>query len=321
MASLANLFVSRDRVFYELFAQFAADGRRAPPSSSTRCSRTTRTHARSTSPRSSSCEHEGDTTLHEIRERLNQTFVTPIDREDILELGSALDDVIDFTEEAADYLVLYAIEAPMEQAQRLAADPARRDAPGLLRRCRSVRDFSDASALTHEIHRLENEGDRVSRDAIASLFRDGIDPMVVIRWKDIFERLEQAIDASERVADVIDEIIIKNAREHGRRPRPRDRRRDGARVRLHERLPRHRQRRRHVDRHARDVAALRRRARGDPELRRRVHLAEGRGDDRQRHRRVGRRHADGDLRRRWSARSPGTSSPGGSACRRARRTR
>ena len=74
-----------------------------------------------------------------------------------------------------------------------------------------LKKTSDASAPIREVHRLENEGDRVSRDAIASLFQGGIDPMVVIRWKDIFTRLEQAIDACERVADVIDAIIIKNA--------------------------------------------------------------------------------------------------------------
>ena len=136
--------------------------------------------------------------------------MTPIDREDILALASALDDVIDLTEEVSDYLGLYAIEAPMEQSQKLAAIllAATRQ---IVLAVPSVRDFSDVSPYTHEIHRLENEGDRMGRDAIASLFRDGIDPMVVIRWKDIFERLEQAIDATERVADVIDEIIIKNA--------------------------------------------------------------------------------------------------------------
>ena len=136
--------------------------------------------------------------------------MTPIEREDILELSSALDDVIDLTEEAADYLGIYGIEAPMEQSLKLASillEATRQVAlavPG-------VRDFSDVSSFTREIHRLENEGDRMSRDAIASLFSGGIDPMVVIRWKDIFERLEQAIDATEHVADVIDEIIIKNA--------------------------------------------------------------------------------------------------------------
>ena len=137
--------------------------------------------------------------------------MTPIDREDILELGSALDDVIDLTEETADYLL------PLRHrgADGAGAAPGRASCSTRTRQIElavpSIRDFSDVSQFTHEIHRLENEGDRTSRDAIASLFREGIDPMVVIRWKDIFERLEQAIDATEHVADVIDEIIIKNA--------------------------------------------------------------------------------------------------------------
>jgi len=208
MASLTQLFVSRDRVFYELFASFADTAVEAAHQLDEMLARYP--DARDEHFKAIvACEQQGDTTLHEIRARLNQTFVTPIDREDILELGSAMDDVIDLTEETADYLGLYAIEAPMEQAQRLAGillDATR----AIQRAMPSVRDFSDASEHLREVHRLENEADRVSRDAIASLFRDGIDPMVVIRWKDIFTRLEQAIDSCERVADVIDEIIVKN---------------------------------------------------------------------------------------------------------------
>jgi uncharacterized protein Yka (UPF0111/DUF47 family) len=74
-----------------------------------------------------------------------------------------------------------------------------------------VRGFKDISQHTVEVHRLENEGDRISREAIASLFESGIDPMVVIRWKDIFERLENAIDATEHAADILEGIVIKNA--------------------------------------------------------------------------------------------------------------
>lgn len=156
------------------------------------------------------CERAGDQITHDVIRRLNQTFVTPIDREDILQLTSALDDIVDFTEEVADYLGLYRIEAPMEQAQTMA---------GLLRAAtveiaaaiRLVRGFKDISRHTVEVHRLENEGDRTVREAIASLFEVGIDPMVVIRWKDIFERLENAIDSTERTAYILEGIVIKNA--------------------------------------------------------------------------------------------------------------
>jgi uncharacterized protein len=156
------------------------------------------------------CEQDGDRITHDILQRLNQTFVTPLDREDIHELSSALDDVVDFTEEVADYLGLYRIEAPMAQAQELAKvlhAAARQIAEAMPR----LRGFQDISRYTVEINRLENEGDRIVREAIASLFGTGIDPMVVIRWKDIFERLEEAIDATEHVANILEGIVIKNS--------------------------------------------------------------------------------------------------------------
>jgi predicted phosphate transport protein (TIGR00153 family) len=156
------------------------------------------------------CEQDGDRITHDIIRRLNETFVTPIDREDIYELASALDDIVDLTEEVADYLILYKIEAPMEQAQRLAhvlLQCARQIAEAMPR----LRGFKDLSHYTVEINRLENDGDRIVREAIASLFDNGIDPMVVIRWKDIYERLEQAIDATEKVANILEGIVIKNS--------------------------------------------------------------------------------------------------------------
>ncbi|MEA2419883.1 MAG: uncharacterized protein QOE60_2089 [Thermoleophilaceae bacterium] len=156
------------------------------------------------------CEQDGDRITHDIIQRLNQTFVTPIDREDIYSLASALDDVVDYTEEVADYLGLYRIEAPMDQAQALAhvLHAAARQISEAMPR---LRGFKDISHYTVEINRLENDGDRITREAIASLFDNGIDPMVVIRWKDIFERLEEAIDATERVANILEGIVIKNS--------------------------------------------------------------------------------------------------------------
>jgi uncharacterized protein len=156
------------------------------------------------------CEQDGDRITHDIIRRLNQTFVTPIDREDIYEMASALDDVVDYTEEVADYLGLYKIEAPMIQAQQLATvlhASGRQIAEAMPR----LRGFKDISHYTVEINRLENDGDRITREAIASLFDNGIDPMVVIRWKDIFERLEEAIDATEHVANILEGIAIKNS--------------------------------------------------------------------------------------------------------------
>jgi uncharacterized protein len=155
------------------------------------------------------CEQEGDRITHDIIQRLNQTFVTPFDREDIIALASALDDIVDFIEEVADFLGLYRIEAPMEQAERLATvlrDATRQISQAMPR----LRTLKDIHHYTVEVNRLENEGDRIYREAVASLFDHGIDPMLVIRWKDIFERLEEAIDATERAVNTLEGIIIKN---------------------------------------------------------------------------------------------------------------
>jgi predicted phosphate transport protein (TIGR00153 family) len=155
------------------------------------------------------CEQEGDRITHDIIHRLNSTSVTPIDREDIYALAGALDDIVDFTEEAADFMGLYNIEAPMEQAQQLARvleDSCRNISQALSR----LRGFKELNHYFVEVNRLENEGDRITREALASLFKNGIDPMMVIRWKDIFERLEHAIDACEHVANILEGIVVKH---------------------------------------------------------------------------------------------------------------
>jgi hypothetical protein len=156
------------------------------------------------------CEHEGDRITHDIIQRLNQTFVTPIDREDIYALASSLDDIVDYIEEAADFLGLYRIEAPMAQAQELGS-VLREACQAVAQAIPRLRDFRDIHHYTVEINRLENDGDRIVRAALASLFDHGIDPMLVIRWKDIFERLEEAVDATERTANILEGITIKNS--------------------------------------------------------------------------------------------------------------
>jgi uncharacterized protein len=208
VARLSQLFVPKDREFFDLFNEAAGNIVRAAEllEEMIRGFPETAHLGREILL----CEQEGDRITHDLHSRLNQTFVTPIDREDIIELASALDDVVDLTEEVADLLVLYKIEAPMAQAERLTTilrDATRQVAAAMPR----MRAFEDISHFTVEIHRLENDGDRTSREAIASLFDAGVDPMVVIRWKDIFERLEEAVDATERVADVLGAIVIKNS--------------------------------------------------------------------------------------------------------------
>jgi predicted phosphate transport protein (TIGR00153 family) len=208
MARLGHIFSSRDREFFDLFEEAAGNAVRGAGLLD---------QMLSDYPDQADlardiviCEQEGDRITHDIHHRLNSTFVTPIDREDILELTSDLDDIIDLIDEVSDYLGLYKIEAPMEQAQsmaRILLQATRQIAEAMPR----LRNFQDLSHFTVEINRLENDGDRMSRKAIASLFDNGIDPMVVIRWKDIFERLEEAIDACEHVANTLQGIVIKNA--------------------------------------------------------------------------------------------------------------
>ena len=208
MARFAQVFAPRDRVYFELFEEAGQNMLRS--STLLYDLLTEYPDNKQLAGEILDLEHEGDRITHEIIDRLNHTFVTPIDREDILALASALDDIVDYTEEVADYLGLYKIEAPMEQSIALAT--VLRDATAQVAEAVSqLRGFGDLSQYTVEVNRLENEGDRLTREAVASLFDGGIDPMVVIRWKDLFERLEEAIDACERAANIIEGVVIKNS--------------------------------------------------------------------------------------------------------------
>jgi predicted phosphate transport protein (TIGR00153 family) len=209
MPRLGDLFAPRDRAYFELFEEA---GRNAVLAAELLEKLLVNyPDNRELAEQILECEHEGDRITHDIIDRLNHTYVTPIDREDILALASAMDDIVDYTEEVADYLGLYGIEAPMDQAISLARV--------LSAACREIaqaipllRGFKpEISEHTVEVNRLENEGDRLTREAVASLFDARIDPMVVIRWKDIFERLEAAIDSTEHVADILYGIVIKNS--------------------------------------------------------------------------------------------------------------
>ena len=136
--------------------------------------------------------------------------MTPIDREDIHNLATQLDDIVDYIEEAADFMGLYKIEAPMDQAVEL-SEVLVKCCEQLYELLQNLRGFKDLQDYWIEIHRLENDGDRIYRDAVASLFADRVDPMVVIRWRDIYLRLERAIDSTESAASMLEGIVIKNA--------------------------------------------------------------------------------------------------------------
>jgi predicted phosphate transport protein (TIGR00153 family) len=159
------------------------------------------------------CENEGDRITHDIIHRLRSRNGArpPVDPADGHALATALDDVVDYAEQAADWLGLYGVEGPMEQAIQL-ADVLVRACAEIVPALAALRTEADASEHLIEINRLEDEGDRIQRDAVASLFANGIDPMVVIRWKDIFDCLESAVDATESVAHIIEGIEIKRGR-------------------------------------------------------------------------------------------------------------
>jgi predicted phosphate transport protein (TIGR00153 family) len=155
-------------------------------------------------------EHENDAVTHDIVHHLHARPAVPLERSDVLALASGLDDVVDYTEEAADFLGLYRVEAPMDQAIALTDTlaVAGQEVAGAMA---SLDDLNRAMPHLHEIKRLENEGDRLLREGLTALFEGGVDPMVVIRWKDIFERVEEGIDACDRVAHLLRGIAVKRA--------------------------------------------------------------------------------------------------------------
>jgi uncharacterized protein len=158
-----------------------------------------------------SIETAGDQITRDLIQLLNTQYITPFDREDIYELATALDDVVDDIEEASDLLELYGVERAtkhaVEQCRILVL--AVEQLSLALNRLKGLRGVQDALV---ELKRLEDEGDRVVHDAIGALFRDDrIDPLIVIRWKDIYDGLERAIDAAEHAANVVANIVVKNA--------------------------------------------------------------------------------------------------------------
>jgi uncharacterized protein len=155
-------------------------------------------------------EHDNDAVTHDIVHHLHSRPAVPFERSDVLALASGLDDVVDYAEEAADFLGLYRVEAPMDQAIALTDTlaVAGQEVAGAMA---SLDDLNVAMPHLHEIKRLENEGDRLLREGLTALFEGGVDPMVVIRWKDIFERVEDGIDACDRVAHLLRGIAVSRA--------------------------------------------------------------------------------------------------------------
>jgi hypothetical protein len=156
-------------------------------------------------------EHQGDQITHEIVRRLNTTFITPIDREDIHALATRLDDVLDYIEAAAERLVVYRIKEPTS-ASRAMADVIVQSAHAMDRAIKCLRTM-DPGFHEHavEVNRLENSADNLLRDSLAALFEEQGDPIEVIKWKEIYETMEIVTDRCEDVVNVIEGIILKMA--------------------------------------------------------------------------------------------------------------
>jgi predicted phosphate transport protein (TIGR00153 family) len=154
-------------------------------------------------------EHEGDRLTHEVINVLNRTFVTPFDRDDIYRLATVIDDICDHIDEAADNVDAYEVrEVPARAREQ--ADVIYRAAGHLHEAVQVLEGFNDCHRQLFALRELEDEGDRLSREAVADLFRSGADPLTIIRWKDIHEQLEEAVDACENAADVLEAILVKN---------------------------------------------------------------------------------------------------------------
>ena len=155
-------------------------------------------------------EHLGDETTHSIVKKVNTTFVTPFDREDIYRLAAGLDDVMDFMEEAVDLVVLYEIdELPGELANQVEVlQRAAELTADAMPRLRTMRDLEE---YWIEINRLENDGDKSYRRIVAKLFSGQYDTLTVMKLKDVVDSLEAAIDAFETVANIVEQIAVKES--------------------------------------------------------------------------------------------------------------
>ncbi len=154
-------------------------------------------------------EHVGDKITHQIIRKLNRTFITPIDREDIHALTVALDDVMDLIEAVAARMTLYKIKQPTEEARKLAY-VILKSAEEIVKAVSNLERLDDVMEHCIEINRLENEADDISREAIAALFDKGHDPIDVIKWKEIYETMETATDRCEDVANIVEAVALKN---------------------------------------------------------------------------------------------------------------
>jgi len=201
--------IPRPTEFYDLFARAGENALDAARGAETRFREYPNSSV--TQADMKAIETKGDQITRDLIQLLNTQYLTPFDREDIYDLATALDDVVDYIEEVTELLELYGVETPTAQSVQQCSIlvQAVEQLSLALSRLKGLRGVQEALA---QLKRFEYEGDRVVRDAIAALFRDDrIDALVVIRWKDIYDGLERAIDATERAANVIANVVVKNA--------------------------------------------------------------------------------------------------------------
>lgn len=155
-------------------------------------------------------EQEGDEITHGMARKLSKTFITPIDREDITALSSALDDIVDFAEGAAETMVLVKIDQPTHYAVEMVRNLVAA-AEEVFIAISYLRDLKDPRQHIIAVHALENKGDSLWREAFANLFEENVSPLTAMKWKEIYEQLEEALDACEKVSDIVEETILKYA--------------------------------------------------------------------------------------------------------------
>jgi uncharacterized protein Yka (UPF0111/DUF47 family) len=155
-------------------------------------------------------EHEADEAAHQIHNLVNSTFITPLDQEDILLLASSLDDVVDLAEETGDKIDLYRIQNISDSARKMGEFLAKAGIE-LAAALDRLEGFAELKPHRLELHRLENEGDMLTRTAIGELFSTVTDAAELVKWKDIYDLLEATMDACEHAANVLETIAIKNA--------------------------------------------------------------------------------------------------------------
>ena len=200
--------IPRDEAFYDLFSQIA---RRLSMSSTLLCELFEKPQERERLVAEiKRIEHEADTLTHDVITRLNKSFITPFDREDIHELASQLDNVVDLVDGTARRVAMFRIEQGREPARRL-ADVLMRASKALEASVIGMKDIRTVLGRGREIKLLEEEGDAIYHEAVGALFNNPTDAIDVIKWKELYDTLERAVDECEDVANVLEAIALKNS--------------------------------------------------------------------------------------------------------------